>query len=318
MTQHARKRREKRPQSARAWRPARRGRPPLTHRVHTYLTAGIRLAGATNDVHVFDVKTGKWDKITPLGEAPSPRAAHAAAAVGNMVVVQVRARRRRLLLMPCNEQSVPCAARSAWQALCTAAASAACGCCSRRPPFCMRRMRAGRHRARGAGDRGPACAGLHRPRQAALAQVRERRGCAAAVARHVGSVRQWDWATGAAHHSGRGCTAGGSSSQPGNSPQFAVAPSSEIRLNSSTRRSAEPNVRLNYAAPQGARPGRRPQRALRAHAQPGGEPLPGGDGRQRRQEHAGRRVGAGHQREALRVAQDHGRRGHALPQVRRE
>jgi len=51
---------------------------------------GIRLAGATCDVHVFDVKTGKWEKITPLGEAPSPRAAHAAAAVGNMVVVQVR------------------------------------------------------------------------------------------------------------------------------------------------------------------------------------------------------------------------------------
>ncbi|KAI8467364.1 MAG: Metallo-dependent phosphatase-like protein [Monoraphidium minutum] len=50
--------------------------------------AGIRLAGATNDVHIFDVKTGKWEKITPLGEAPSPRAAHAAAAVGNMVVVQ--------------------------------------------------------------------------------------------------------------------------------------------------------------------------------------------------------------------------------------
>ncbi|KIY99882.1 hypothetical protein MNEG_8078 [Monoraphidium neglectum] len=50
--------------------------------------AGIRLAGATNDVHVFDVKTGKWEKMTPLGEAPSPRAAHAAAAVGSMVVVQ--------------------------------------------------------------------------------------------------------------------------------------------------------------------------------------------------------------------------------------
>lgn len=50
---------------------------------------GIRLAGATNDVHVFDVKTGKWEKITPQGEPPSPRAAHAAAAVGNMVVVQV-------------------------------------------------------------------------------------------------------------------------------------------------------------------------------------------------------------------------------------
>lgn len=53
--------------------------------------AGIRLAGATNDVHVFDVRTGTWCKITPMGEPPSPRAAHAAAAVGAMVVVQVRA-----------------------------------------------------------------------------------------------------------------------------------------------------------------------------------------------------------------------------------
>lgn len=52
--------------------------------------AGIRLAGATNDVHVFDVRTGTWTKITPQGEPPSPRAAHAAAAVGAMVVVQVR------------------------------------------------------------------------------------------------------------------------------------------------------------------------------------------------------------------------------------
>ncbi|KAL6748213.1 Metallo-dependent phosphatase-like protein [Haematococcus lacustris] len=50
--------------------------------------SGIRLAGATNDVHIFDVRNGKWDKITPLGEPPSPRAAHAAAAVGNMVVIQ--------------------------------------------------------------------------------------------------------------------------------------------------------------------------------------------------------------------------------------
>jgi hypothetical protein len=53
-------------------------------------TAGIRLAGATNDVHIFDVRSGRWEKITPLGEPPSPRAAHAAAAVGNMVVIQVR------------------------------------------------------------------------------------------------------------------------------------------------------------------------------------------------------------------------------------
>lgn len=50
--------------------------------------AGIRLAGATNDVHIMDVRSGKWEKVTPQGEPPSPRAAHAAAAVGNMVVVQ--------------------------------------------------------------------------------------------------------------------------------------------------------------------------------------------------------------------------------------
>lgn len=36
----------------------------------------------------MDVRTGKWEKVVPLGEPPSPRAAHAAAAVGNMVVVQ--------------------------------------------------------------------------------------------------------------------------------------------------------------------------------------------------------------------------------------
>jgi protein phosphatase len=51
--------------------------------------AGIRLAGATNDVHMLDVRTGTWEKISPLGEPPSPRAAHAAAAVGTMVVIQV-------------------------------------------------------------------------------------------------------------------------------------------------------------------------------------------------------------------------------------
>lgn len=51
-------------------------------------SAGIRLAGATNDVHVMDVKSGKWQKVVPAGDKPSPRAAHAAAAVGNMVVIQ--------------------------------------------------------------------------------------------------------------------------------------------------------------------------------------------------------------------------------------
>ena len=48
------------------------------------------MAGATSDVHIMDVRTGKWERATPAGEAPSPRAAHAAAAVGSMVVVQVR------------------------------------------------------------------------------------------------------------------------------------------------------------------------------------------------------------------------------------
>lgn len=49
---------------------------------------GIRLAGATNDVHIMDIRTGQWEKIVPQGDAPSPRAAHAAVAVGNMVVIQ--------------------------------------------------------------------------------------------------------------------------------------------------------------------------------------------------------------------------------------
>lgn len=51
--------------------------------------AGIRLAGATNDVHIMDFETGKWSKIEPLGDLPAPRAAHAAVAVGSMMVVQV-------------------------------------------------------------------------------------------------------------------------------------------------------------------------------------------------------------------------------------
>ena len=54
-----------------------------------FVAAGIRLAGATSDVHILDVRTGKWEKMDPAGEPPSPRAAHAAAAVGSMVVVQV-------------------------------------------------------------------------------------------------------------------------------------------------------------------------------------------------------------------------------------
>ena len=51
-------------------------------------SAGIRLAGATSDVHVMKVATGLWERLEPGGEPPSPRAAHAAAAVGHMVVVQ--------------------------------------------------------------------------------------------------------------------------------------------------------------------------------------------------------------------------------------
>ncbi|GMJ09152.1 BRI1 suppressor 1 (BSU1)-like 1 [Hibiscus trionum] len=49
---------------------------------------GIRLAGVTNSVHSYDVLTGKWTKIRPAGDPPSPRAAHAAAVVGTMVVFQ--------------------------------------------------------------------------------------------------------------------------------------------------------------------------------------------------------------------------------------
>ncbi|ONH93750.1 hypothetical protein PRUPE_8G250300 [Prunus persica] len=49
---------------------------------------GIRLAGVTNSVHSYDVLTRKWTRMRPAGEPPSPRAAHAAAAVGTMVVFQ--------------------------------------------------------------------------------------------------------------------------------------------------------------------------------------------------------------------------------------
>ncbi|KAL6276616.1 hypothetical protein ACE6H2_020217 [Prunus campanulata] len=46
------------------------------------------LAGATADVHCYDVLTNKWSRITPFGEPPTPRAAHVATAVGTMVVIQ--------------------------------------------------------------------------------------------------------------------------------------------------------------------------------------------------------------------------------------
>ncbi|GAB2274540.1 Serine/threonine-protein phosphatase bsl3 [Dionaea muscipula] len=51
-------------------------------------SAGIRLAGATADVHCYDVLTNRWSRITPIGEPPTPRAAHVATAVGTMVVIQ--------------------------------------------------------------------------------------------------------------------------------------------------------------------------------------------------------------------------------------
>ncbi|XP_057782059.1 serine/threonine-protein phosphatase BSL3-like isoform X3 [Salvia miltiorrhiza] len=51
-------------------------------------SAGIRLAGATADVHCYDVLTNKWSRITPIGEPPTPRAAHVATTVGTMVVIQ--------------------------------------------------------------------------------------------------------------------------------------------------------------------------------------------------------------------------------------
>ncbi|EEE59591.1 hypothetical protein OsJ_11899 [Oryza sativa Japonica Group] len=46
------------------------------------------LAGATADVHCYDVLSNKWSRLTPQGEPPSPRAAHVATAVGTMVVIQ--------------------------------------------------------------------------------------------------------------------------------------------------------------------------------------------------------------------------------------
>ncbi|XP_043711293.1 serine/threonine-protein phosphatase BSL1-like [Telopea speciosissima] len=49
---------------------------------------GIRLAGVTNSIHSYDVVTRKWTRLQPAGDPPSPRAAHAAAAVGTMVVFQ--------------------------------------------------------------------------------------------------------------------------------------------------------------------------------------------------------------------------------------
>ena len=54
---------------------------------HGTSSSGVRLARATNDVHVFDVKSGTWQKLYPSGDPPSARAAHASANVGGMLVV---------------------------------------------------------------------------------------------------------------------------------------------------------------------------------------------------------------------------------------
>jgi hypothetical protein len=61
----------------------------IAYVISMLFSAGIRLAGATSDVHLMDVRSGKWERANTQGEPPSPRAAHAAAAVGSMVVVQV-------------------------------------------------------------------------------------------------------------------------------------------------------------------------------------------------------------------------------------
>ena len=66
-------------------RPSRR---PFTPSTQTRAIDSTGLAGATSDVHSFDVRSGVWTKVEASGEGPSPRAAHSAAAVGNMVVVQ--------------------------------------------------------------------------------------------------------------------------------------------------------------------------------------------------------------------------------------
>ncbi|KAK4482756.1 hypothetical protein RD792_009924 [Penstemon davidsonii] len=53
-----------------------------------YVFLALWLAGATADVHSYDVLTNKWSRLTPIGEPPTPRAAHVATAVGTMVVIQ--------------------------------------------------------------------------------------------------------------------------------------------------------------------------------------------------------------------------------------
>ncbi|KAL1825893.1 hypothetical protein DCAR_0314087 [Daucus carota subsp. sativus] len=50
--------------------------------------SGIRLTNVTNDLYSYDVEGNKWTRLRPSGEPPSPRAAHAAAAISTIVVFQ--------------------------------------------------------------------------------------------------------------------------------------------------------------------------------------------------------------------------------------
>ncbi|CAH8251027.1 unnamed protein product [Arabidopsis lyrata] len=48
----------------------------------------ISLEGVTNSVHSFDVLTRKWTRLNPDGDVPSPRACHAAALYGTLLLIQ--------------------------------------------------------------------------------------------------------------------------------------------------------------------------------------------------------------------------------------
>ncbi|KAJ3674541.1 hypothetical protein LUZ60_005157 [Juncus effusus] len=54
----------------------------------SFCSAEIPLAGPSPDVHCYNVLSNKWSRLNPLGEPPSPRAAHASTTVGMLVVVQ--------------------------------------------------------------------------------------------------------------------------------------------------------------------------------------------------------------------------------------
>ncbi|PON76073.1 Kelch-type beta propeller [Parasponia andersonii] len=47
------------------------------------------MASTTADVHCYDVLTNKWSTITPFGEQLTQSAAHAATAVGTVVIIQL-------------------------------------------------------------------------------------------------------------------------------------------------------------------------------------------------------------------------------------